>query len=1197
MDKTAIKNYAVSARRKLIKAVRQKASELYIFINEKQIKDEISTFQIDGIFLTREQIKSCKPITSYIESDRSEIESSEAYQNAIEEIAYVWFSRLIALRFMEVNDFLPSGIRILSSVNADSIEPDVIHKVSRLDYINQTKANKLYENSSEALYKYILVSQCDELYHILPHMFKRIDDYTELLLPDDLYSERGIVCDLVNSIKEEDFKGQVEIIGWLYQYYMSEKKESVFASLKKNVKMTKENIPVATQLFTPKWIVKYMVENSLGRLWYDSTGDMIIKKNWKYYIDEVAQPEEVREYLANFKTRKMNVEEIKVFDPCMGSGHILVYVFDVMYQIYLSCGYTESDISNLILMNNIYGLDIDDRVGKLAYFSLMMKARSYNYKFFKQQNIPQPMVYSMVEPLDSVDLFLKDRKIQDKDKQQVDNLVYLVKLFSNSKEYGSIVKIERNIDFEKLEAFLNESVERYQESDEYEKVKKYKDILSSMLVIAKNLVEKYDVVITNPPYMCSKRMGAKLSEYIKKEYQDSKSDMFAVFIEKCGEVLKQNGFQAMITQHAWMFLLSYRELRNKLMKTDVVNMLHLGTRAFEEIDGDIVQTAAFVIRKSDNKGYKATYIRLVDLKSQQMKESAFMKGENRFFAKKENYENIFGKPLAYWASTKIIDIFEKAPLLENIANPRQGLATGDNSRFVRLWFEVDFCKCGFGIPSRYDACESRFKWYPYNKGGEFRKWYGNNEYLVNWENDGQEICNFKNEMGKIRSRPQNTKFYFRPSITWSFVSANFGARYSPKGAIFDVAGSSVFPSEGKMHYLLGLLCSKLSTEFMLILNPTVNFQVGNVKKIPIIFSEKYEKEVEAIVIENILISKREWDSFETSWDFKTHPFIQNKVTSEYMASAGGANETQNTIQSAYERWDAKTKSDFIKLKSNEERLNYIFIEIYGLQDELTSKVTDKDITIRKAELVRDVKSFISYAVGCIFGRYSIDEEGLIFAGGMFDISRYKSFIPKEDNIVPMAVDDYFEDDIVKLFISFVSKVYGNEKLEKNLKFIAEVIYPNTEEDYKDKIRRYFFNDFFCDHIKIYKKRPIYWIFDSGKRGTFKALIYMHRYDNFTVERVRMEYLQMLKHRYEFEIESLRRILETIGVAKEKEVCKKKIESIQSKIKNCDRYDQVIAYIAHQKIELDLDAGISVNYEKFQNVTVPEIGKMSLLGKI
>ncbi|MBE7105491.1 BREX-1 system adenine-specific DNA-methyltransferase PglX [Bacillus cereus] len=1163
MDKTAIKKFAVSARKKLMDAVAQKAYELGITKNEiKEPETHEDGFRIHNQFFKGYELEQRNKLVQKIHE--------KGFEQIIEEVAYTWFNRFIAIRFMEVNEYLPTGVRVLSSTEAGKSEPDVIGEVTNIADDLELNVDIIYrlqdENKTDDLFKYILVKQCNKLGEIMPMMFEKIQDYTELLLPDNILGEGSVVRDLVVSIDEDDWKEQVEIIGWLYQYYISEKKDEVFADLKKNKKITKENIPAATQLFTPKWIVKYMVENSLGRLWLESNPNEELQEQWKYYLEEAEQEPDVQEQLEKLKNKELSPEDITVLDPCMGSGHILVYAFDVLYNIYQHAGYAEREIPQLILEKNLYGLDIDNRAAQLTYFALMMKARSYNRRIFRKAI--ELNVCSIQEsngiPQEAIDYFVGDKL--DRDEVQ-----YLVDVFRDAKEYGSILDVKA-IDFEALELRMEEIEQNEDIGDLF-----YHQYREGLIERIPNLIKqvgimsrKYNVVVTNPPYMGAKGLNSKLSLYIKKNYADSKSDLFAVFMERCCTFTKTKGLHAAINQHSWMFLSSFEKLRCKILDNLTVNsMVHLGARAFEEIGGEVVQSTGVILRNFNFNNHIGRYIRLVDYNNPFQKENGFFNKDNYYYIQQKNFKLIPGSPIAYWASDSVRDIFDQNPQLKDVAEPKHGMTTGNNDICLKLWFEVSYSKINLNAFTNGDFSRKGLKWAPYNKGGSFRKWFGNAEYLIAYDDESLKFM--KNLNGY---RESNSSFFFMEGITWSDVSTkNFGVRYTPNGFVFDGRGSSMFAGDKNMK-ILGVLNSKIVQGILNILNPTLGFQTGDIKRIPIIKDFLNNNRIEELTIQNISLSKSDWDSFETSWDYKKNPLISCKNNSV-------------KVKQSFDFWESFTTQQFNKLKENEEELNRIFIDIYGLQDELTPEVDEKDITIRKADKERDIKSFISYVVGCMLGRYSLDQEGLVFAGGEFDERKYQTFKVDVDNVIPITDDEYFEDDIVSRFIEFVRVTFSEETLEENLDFIAEALKKKANETSRQCIRRYFLKDFYKDHVKTYQKRPIYWLFDSGKQDGFKALIYMHRYDAGTAAKVRTDYLHTLQRKYEAEMNRLDVLLESDVAVQEKTRAKKEKEKLQKQLLECKQYDQVIAHVANQKITIDLDDGVKANYAKFQEVELPQ----------
>lgn len=1220
MDKNKIKSYAVWARRAMIEAVKDRAFK--VGIEENKIHD-IERLQGGFKVVGREEIFN---IPSTHRDTLVKLINEKGYEQVIEEVAYTWFNRFMGLRFMEVNEYLPTGVRILSSEDEGKIEPDVLTNINdiedeldlNLDYVYELQ-DRGTEQAREELYKYILIKQCNELGNIIPQMFEKIQDYTELLLPDNLLQEGSVIRKMVTDIDEEDWKEEVEIIGWMYQYYISEKKDEVFAALKKNVKITKENIPAATQLFTPKWIVKYMVENSLGRLWLEGYPNEELQKEWKYYLEEADQEPEVEEELKKIREEHSHLtpEDIKVLDPCMGSGHILVYAFDVLYQIYKEAGYGEREIPRKILQNNIYGLDIDDRAAQLASFALIMKARAHNRRLFREieREDIELNLCSIQESNgisnEAIDYFCSLETGLDNEELRSD-LEYLVNVFTDAKEYGSILEVEK-VKFEALKQRLKEI-----EDDNNLMFGDYIKILLEkvpMLVKQAEIMSRmYEVCITNPPYMGRKGMESKLKRHVEKVFVDSKSDLFSVFIDKYTRKGIIKYYSAFITMQSWMFLSSYKAMRYKLLTNNNINsMLQIGYNSFPGMNSQIAHAATFIIYNENIKNYNGVYFNLNNESITADKEKVFINKliKKDFYTRRQSdYLEIPGQNIAYWISENMKNVFELASPLGQLAEPKQGMATADNNRFLRVWFEVNKEKIGFKYKNSLLAKESNQKWFPYNKGGDFRKWYGNNEFVVNWEKDGYEIKAFK------ASVIRNEGYYFNKGITWSLIStSNFAARLSPGGFLFDVGGSTVFPEEKLLNYILALMNSKVTYEILKMIAPTINFQVGDIREIPIILPANNEdfENISNIAKENVNISKEEWDSFEISWDFKNNPLNS---------------KSRSSLKEIYLLWDNLQNERFNKLKNNEELINKLLINIYDLNCELDYSVDDKYITIRKADRERDIRSFISYAVGCMFGRYSIDAEGVIYAGGdfsdkwkvendkwqvrklekdedgnlIYDSWVYATFVPDVDNIIPITEDEYFEDDIVSRFIEFIKVVYGAETLEENLDFIAESLGVKANETSRQTIRRYFLKEFYKDHLKVYQKRPIYWMFDSGKNDGFKALVYMHRYNESTVAKLRTDYLHSLQRKYEAEILRLQVIVESTTLsAREKTQAKKKIDRINKQIEECKLYDQVVAHVANERISIDLDDGVKHNYGLFQGIKVPTDSgkevKMDLLAKI
>ena len=1159
MDKNAIKKFAVWARTELIARVSLKGVEYGI--TEDNIEDA-NADSVGGKVLTADEKKQRQALIAEI--------NDKGYKQVMEEVAYTWFNRFSALRFMEVNGYLPSHVRVFTD-EENNFKPQIITEAIHLD-LDGLDMEKVYElkdaEKTEELYKYLLIVQCNALNKILPGMFQRLSDCTELLLPDNLLREGSVIQQMIELIPEDDWKDAVQIIGWLYQYYNSEKKDDVFAALKKNVKITKENIPAATQLFTPDWIVRYMVENSLGRLWLEGHPD--VKElllpteeeqfayaagnrdpedtKWHYYLEEAEQEPEVQAQLAEIRKEyaALTPDQLKVIDPCSGSGHILAYMFDVLMKIYESYGYTTREAVASIVENNLYGLDIDDRAAQLAYFAVMMKARQYDRRFFSRGI--QPHVYAIVES-NHVDKFAVDYFCNG-DAKLTTAMDTIIKELHDAKEYGSILTVTPQ-DWSALYdrfAEITEDINMSRETALRE--------LLPLVQVAEALAQRYSVVITNPPYMGNNGFSPKMSDFAKKYYNEVKTDLFAIFMIRCKQFTKKNGFQSMITQHSWMFLSSYEWLRSQMNSMTIASMAHLGTRAFDEISGEMVSTSAFCIRNVQLPEYCGKYQRLVDYSGEKFKETAFLTLENIYKGKQISFEKIPGMPIAYWASENVAKAFEVGNNITDYVDTFQGIITGDNDKFLRYWHEVFCDKISFHATNMEKVDLSRKYWIPYNKGGEFRKWYGVQDYVVYWKNGPDD---------KTRGKKGFSDYYLRKYVAWSYtISNSIATRIYPEGFLWDVRGSGIMDKSNMLLYLEGLISSKVGITLFRVNNSTLSCQVENIIKLPIILDNDRKNQVDDLVEENNNISKLEWDSFEVSWDFQHHPLLR-KVT---------------TIAEAFDQWQAECDDRFNQLKTNEEELNRIFIDIYGLQDELTPEVEDKDVTVRKADLGRDIRSFISYAVGCMFGRYSLDVDGLAYAGGEWDASKYASFAADKDNIIPICDDEYFEDDIVGLFVEFVKTVYGAETLEENLKFIADALGGKGQP--KDVIRNYFLSDFYSDHCKIYQKRPIYWLFDSGKKNGFKALIYMHRYQPDTIARIRTDYVHEQQARYRTAIADLEQRIANASTG-ERVKLNRKLTTLQAQDTEIRTYEEKIHHLADQMLSIDLDDGVKKNYAIFQDV--------------
>ncbi len=1244
MNKTAIRKFAEWAREKLIEDIKYKAGT--VGITENGIAEKLPQSTSDTYFydvgtkdytkISGVEIKQRDALVKAIQTrERSYKNYQEALENVIEEVAYTWFNRLIAIRFMEVNDYLPSGVRVLSSENKAKKEPDLVTTPFDTDLeftsYEQDRIIQLKDdNKLDGLFRMLFIKQCNKLHDILPELFEKTDDYSELLLTIKFTDPDGIIHHLINDIEDVDFRindemytddgkikadGQVEIIGWLYQYYISKKHDEIVNIYKGTVK--KADIPAATQLFTTDWVVRYMVDNSLGRYWIERNPQSKLAEKLEFFVTpkngEIQCVDE-----------KINPTDLTFFDPCMGSGHILVYAFDVLMEIYREVGYSDRDAALSIVENNLFGMDIDKRAYQLAYFAVMMKARSYNRRALTK-GVSNNL--AVVEESNSIDKFACGDLTTDSEQNKIGE--YLVEAYKDAQEIGTLQTIEKK-DYNGFVAYLNNIDNSAGQIDLFSTAW-LNDTLPQMVQLAKQaeiMSNKYVVVCTNPPYM--NKLEGQLKKFVVDNYKAYSGDLFSVFIYRNFDYCKVDGYSAFMTPFVWLFIKTYEVLRTYIIDTKAITTLvQMEYSAFEEAT---VPICSFVL-KNGRATEKALCFRLSDFKGgmeiqKQKVLEAIDNKKCRYFYEvmQEDFTKIPGMPIAYWISENTREIFSQNTLKE-IASPCIGMRTGDNARFLREWYEVDDNKVGIGYSSAIDAKNSNKKWFPYNKGGAFRRWYGNNELVVNWENDGAEIKAETRRrypmLGENLSwKISNEKFYFRKSITWSDItSAAFSGRYSDCGALFDVKGSSCFPEEKNIYYIIGLLNTKITQEIIKILNPTITTQVGDMARIPTIIDEHRKPKVEEMSSQNIELAKEDWNSFEISWDFKKHPLLCYEA---------------GRVSIAYELWEKECENRFNQLKANEEELNRIFIDIYGLQDELTPEVEDKDVTVRKADLQRDIKSLISYAVGCMFGRYSLEREGIVYAGGNFDDVYWKykgqaaldkngeaiegsyagisladyhypkfhdtddwktatelSFEPDADNCIPITDEEYFEDDIVGLFCAWLKKVYGEDTLEENLDFIANAL-GNKGKTSREVIRNYFLTDFIKDHIKTYQKRPIYWLFDSGKQNGFKALVYMHRWNADTIGNVRVEYLHRIQRVYEKEITRMQEIIDNSHDNKEISNATKRKEKLRKQIKENKDYDAKIAHLALSRIDIDLDDGVKVNYEKVQTA---DGKKVQILAKI
>ena len=1167
MDKNAIKKYAIWARRELIDRVTKRAA---VFGVSKEDVGDPNADNVNGHLLSDAEKRQRQALIRRIEE--------KGYEQVMEEVAYTWFNRFAALRFMEVNGYLPTHIRVFTD-DEGRFRPQILSEAIHLDLdgLNKPKVYQLKDsNQEEELFKYLLIVQCNALNGILPGMFQKIEDYTELLLPDYLLREGSVIEQMVTLIPEDDWKDQVQIIGWLYQYYNTEPKDKVFADLKKNIKISKEHIPAATQLFTPDWIVHYMVENSLGRLWLEGHPNNELKSKWKYYLDEAEQEPDVQAQLAEIRKQyaALKPEEILTIDPCAGSGHILCLLFDVLVRIYEDYGYTAREAAASIVQNNLWGLDIDDRAAQLAYFAVMMKARQYDRRFFTRE--VQPHVYAIQESngIHRDHLHYLGRGMSDIERNNARNQMNtLLDEFIDAKEYGSILQ-PGVYDWALLSRFVADITPDQQVSFDESGVEATQAQLRLMIAQGQALAQKYHAVVTNPPYMALTNTNSHLSDYVNERFLAAKSDLYSVFIKRCESLAKMNMYYAMITQQSWISLPSFIFLRKEIFAADMaISMAQMGSRAFDEISGEVVSSISFVLRRGYIGSYRGVYLDLQEGLSEAEKERMFINREGYYETVQDNFSLIPNNVVVYNASSIALKHFQNDSPLSSIVAAKPGMQTSDNDRFLRIWYEVGFSGIGF----RFDhemARISEYKWFPYNKGIGYRKWYGNNDYIVNFYHDGEElkywlVHNPNDPKTKHWSRNmRNYDSYFEEGITFTAIGNAFSARMNGKGYLFDTKGPMIFGSN--LPTVCGFVNSIVFDYYNKMLCKQLTKTFDSVNLVPFAFIDDLKQnQIINLVNENLELSKSDWDSFETSWDFQRHPLVTPAIDQHYML-----------LSDCWRDWERTCADRFAQLKANEEELNRIFIDIYGLQDELTPDVDDKDVTVRKADLGRDIRSLISYAVGCMVGRYSLDKPGLAFAGGAWDASQYVAYPADKDGILPITDDEYFADDIVTMFVNWLKTVYGADTLEENLRFISDAL--GGKGSPREVIRNYFLNDFYKDHLKVYQKRPIYWLFDSGKKNGFKALVYMHRYQPDTIARVRTDYVHEMQSRYRTAIADVEQRLNDASTS-ERVKLTKRLNALQAQADELRQYEEKIHHLADQMIAIDLDDGVKVNYAKFADV--------------
>ncbi|MFT0695732.1 BREX-1 system adenine-specific DNA-methyltransferase PglX [Acinetobacter bereziniae] len=1164
MNTSNIKKYAPQARNDFIAAMRKQAAKYGI------TADSILPAEQKGdLLLIGDQVfplSVLKPREKLIKR----IQAS-SFEQTIDYIAYSWFNRLCAIRYMECKGLLDHGRRVLSSSDGSAGLPQILEECLDIDLpgleASRVAELKLDGNKDEELYRELLLAQCHALNQVMPLLFEQVSDESELLLPDNLTKTDSLIRDLVSSIPEEDWS-DVQIIGWLYQFYISEKKDQVIGKVVKS-----EDIPAATQLFTPNWIVKYLVQNSVGRLWLMAHPESTLASEWEYYIQPAEQSDEVNAQLKQLIDVRisedgdtLNPESLTVLDPACGSGHILVEAYDCLKAIYLERGYRSRDIPRLILEKNLYGIDIDTRAAQLASFALLMKAREDDRRLFS--NPPKLNIIALQDSQpERLEAFAQDLASTGLEKA---DLKELLDLFEHASTFGSLIQIPAAFakKLSDLETKLNTAVE----SGDIFSQQSAQELLP-LVQQAKLLAKQYDAVIANPPYMGSKGMNTALKDFAKKKFPDSKSDLFAMFIERGFAWCKDSGFNSMVTMQSWMFLSSYEAIREKILQDRTIQtMAHLGARAFPEISGDVVQTTAFVMQGKLLDRFKPVFFRLADT-AQDFKEVELKAGLNRFDATFQNdFKKIPGSPIAYWMSDKVRKAFLDNPSLGSLMNAAVGQNTGDNDRFLKIWSEVSFEKIGIGCSNLSEVTDSDYKWFPYNKGGPYRKWYGNIFYVLNWSNDGKEIKDFAviRNNGKHWSRYiQNLHYMLKEGVSWSATSsADFGCRFTPLGFFFDVKGTSGFAKNIDVKILAAYLTTNVVSFFLKFLNPTIEFQTRDIKNLPFPESVLSDNRVLSIASQNIFISKSDWDSYETSWDFTQNPIIRTG---------------QLNLEQAFNTWQQQNADAVTEMKRLEEENNKLFIEAYGLQDELTPDVPDEQITLTRADREKDSQRLISYALGCMMGRYSLDEPGLIYAhaGNQdFDASRYQKFPADADGIIPLTEMHWFEDDATHRIREFLTAVWGKDTLDANMQWLAESLDKKANETAEDTIRRYLASKFYKDHMQTYKKRPIYWLFSSGKQGAFQALVYLHRYNESTLARMRTEYVMPLISKMSAYANSLETAKESSDSAAEIKRIEKKLQELHKQQAELSSFEEKLRHYADQRISLDLDDGVKVNYGKF-----------------
>jgi hypothetical protein len=1154
MNRARLKTYAPQARRDFIQAMTDRAAYYGLTANKiEPVVERGDVAVIGGREFPLAVAKKRKWLVERIEL--------EGFELTMEALAYTWFNRFVAIRYMELHGYLDHGYRVLSHPEGKPT-PEILQYAEHVDLPGLKRETvidlKLDGNKESDLYRLLLTAQCNALNKAMPFLFEKIDDETELLLPDNLLNSDSLIRSLVSNLDTEDCES-VEVLGWLYQFYIAEKKDTVMA--RKSAVPT-EDLPAVTQLFTPHWIVRYLVENSLGRLWLLNRPGSRLRERMPYYIE--GEPE--TDFL-----RIAKPEDIKLLDPACGSGHMLTYAFDLLTLIYEEEGYAPTEIPGLILRHNLHGLEICPRAAQLAELALVFKAREKSRRFFQPEHLVRPRIIELRDVrFEENELrdYIDALGLGDLFNQPVLNLLHQ---FKDAKNFGSLIQ-------PCLDEQTIADVRRAIEAKDFSRQLFLRETQLKVLRVleqAEALTQRYHVVVANPPYMGGENMNVPLKEFFDREFPNSKANIYAGFIERNASLVQAHGLCAMITMHNWMFLTSFSKFRTWFLnKATLCNLLHLGARSFDSISGEVVQTAAFVFIGGVSSKAKAIFFRLTDGMNEKEKEADYLSrlsGEKFSAISSADFDAIPGSPVAYWLNQNVFQLFRNGKSLGDVSDAREGLSTGNNEKHVRFWAEVEIKSCRFEATDRAAAKSSGCRWFPYNKGGTLRRWYGNADYLVNWKNDGHELQTTLHPSGeRIWAHNFNLEYIFKPSVSWSDITTKgLAGRFYPKGFVFDATGLSAFYDDEEAQFVgLGLLNSKFANSIADVLNPTLHFKTGDYRRLPL--PSNYDaKSIAAGVIEAIAIARADWDNFETSWDFRDQPLLRPGLK--------GA-----TLEASWRNWEAQSTAAIRRMQELETENNRLFIAAYGLDGELQPEVPEAQITLARAEARKDMAAFLSYAVGCMMGRYSPDHPGLILANAGDTLREFLqnvgkpraelTFSPDEDGIIPVLDGEWFEDDIVARTREFLLATFGDETVEENIRFI--------EQSLGKDLRKYFLTDFYKDHLQTYKKRPIYWLVSSGKQRAFQCLVYLHRYNEGTLARMRTEYAIPLQGRIASRIEQLDGDKLKATSTSHRNKLQKEQDDLKKKQAELLIFEEKLKHAADQKISLDLDDGVKVNYAKF-----------------